>query len=95
MKLETNREKQLDAYLQQASAKDEQTLRLVLKGTKERGWQRQVIETHTRNTDGKVLTRKEVLWKNRFFTKASETGRVPIRLSKKEKENFKVNPVRL
>ncbi len=63
--------------------------------TKERGWQRRVIETHTRNTNGKDLTRKEVLWKNRFFTKASETGRVPIRLSKKEKENFKVNPVRL
>ena len=36
MKLETNREKQLDAYLQQASAKDEQTLRLVLKGKPER-----------------------------------------------------------
>jgi hypothetical protein len=36
MKLETNREKQLDAYLQQASAKDDQTLRLVLKGKPER-----------------------------------------------------------
>ncbi|HTV58942.1 MAG TPA: hypothetical protein VMJ93_08710 [Verrucomicrobiae bacterium] len=36
MKLETNREKQLDAYLQQASAKDEQILRLVLKGKPER-----------------------------------------------------------
>ncbi|MFZ0921773.1 MAG: hypothetical protein WA020_01810, partial [Candidatus Acidiferrales bacterium] len=36
MKLETNREKQLDAYLQQASAKDEQTVRLVLKGKPER-----------------------------------------------------------
>jgi hypothetical protein len=36
MKLETNREKQLDAYVQQASAKDEQTLRMVLKGKPER-----------------------------------------------------------
>ena len=62
--------------------------------TKERGWQRQVIETHTRTTNGKDLTRKEVLWKNRFFMKASATGRVPIRLSQKEKDNLKVNPTR-
>jgi DNA adenine methylase len=62
--------------------------------TKERGWQREVIETHTRNTNGKDFTRKEVFWKNRFFLKASATGRVPIRLSKKEQKNCKVNPVR-
>lgn len=62
--------------------------------TKERGWQRQVIEAHTRNTNGKDLARKEVLWSNRLFAKAAATGRVPIRLSKKEKRNFKVNPVR-
>jgi DNA adenine methylase len=62
--------------------------------TRERGWQRKVIETHTRNTNGKDLIRKEVLWSNRLFVKAALTGRVPIRLSKKEKENLKVNPVR-
>jgi len=62
--------------------------------TKERGWRRQVIETHTRNTNGKDLTRKEVLWSNRLFVKAVATGRVPIRLSRKERENFKVNPTR-
>lgn len=62
--------------------------------TEARGWQRVVIETQTRNTNGKNLARKEVLWKNRFFAKASATGRVPIRLSQKEKENFKVNPIR-
>lgn len=62
--------------------------------TRERGWTRQVIETHTRTTNGKDLTRKEVLWNNRLFAKAAESGRVPIRLSKKEKENIKVNPIR-
>jgi DNA adenine methylase len=62
--------------------------------TKERGWQRRVIETHTRNTNGKDFTRKEILWSNRLFGKAAATGRVPIRLSTKEKENCKVNPVR-
>jgi len=62
--------------------------------SKERGWRRRVIETHTRNTNGKDLTRKEVLWSNQLFVKAGTSGRVPIRLSKKEKQNFKVNPVR-
>lgn len=62
--------------------------------TKERGWQRRVIETHTRNTNGKNLARNEVLWSNRYFAKTAATGRVPIRLSEKEKKNFKVNPVR-
>lgn len=62
--------------------------------TRERGWKRQVIETHTRNTNGKDVTRNEVLWSNQPLAKAAATGRVPIRLSKKEKENFKVNPVR-
>jgi DNA adenine methylase len=62
--------------------------------TKERGWHRQVIKTHTRNTNGEDFSRTEVLWKNRPFLKACSTGRVPIRLTKKEKENFKVNPIR-
>jgi DNA adenine methylase len=62
--------------------------------TRERGWRRQVIETHTRTTNGKDIIRKEVLWKNRYFIKASKTGRVPIRLTEKERDNVKVNPVR-
>jgi DNA adenine methylase len=62
--------------------------------TKERGWKRQIIKTKTRTTNGQDLTRKEVLWKNRYFIKASKTGRVPIMLTKKEKENLKINPVR-
>ena len=62
--------------------------------TKERGWRRQVIETHTRATNGKDIIRKEVLWKNRFFVKAAKTGRVPIRLTEKERDNYKVNPTR-
>jgi DNA adenine methylase len=62
--------------------------------TKERGWKRQVIKTKTRNTNGQDLTRTEVLWKNRFFVKACKTGRVPITLTKKERDYVKVNPVR-
>lgn len=62
--------------------------------TRKRGWKRITIETRTRDTKGKDLSRTEVLWKNRYFLKAVTTGRVPIRLTAKEKENGKVNPVR-
>ena len=62
--------------------------------TRQRGWKRVTIETHTRDTKGKDFSRTEVLWKNRHFLKAVSTGRVPIRLTSKEKENGKVNPAR-
>jgi DNA adenine methylase len=62
--------------------------------TKARGWKRLTIETHTRNTKGKDFSRTEVLWKNRAFATAAFAGRVPIRLTVKEKLNHKVNPVR-
>ena len=62
--------------------------------TERRGWERVAIETYTRDTKGKDFSRTEVLWKNRFFVKAASTSRVPIRLTAKEKANYKVNPVR-
>jgi len=61
---------------------------------KKTGWKRKIIKTHTRDTDGKSFERKEVLWMNKNFVKAYKNNRVPIRLSKKEKENNKVNPPR-
>ena len=57
-------------------------------------WKRETIETHTRDTSGKDYDRTEILWKNPFYMKALRTGRVPIRLSKKEKKEKKVNPQR-
>jgi hypothetical protein len=62
--------------------------------TKKRGWKRQSIETHTRDTKGKDLARTEILWKNRFFVEAATSGSAPIRLTPKEKRDKKVNPVR-
>jgi DNA adenine methylase len=61
---------------------------------KRNGWQRETIDTHTRDTKGKNLERTEVLWKNKHFMKASKTGRVPIRLTRKEKAQNKLNPPR-
>jgi DNA adenine methylase len=62
--------------------------------TRERGWDHVTIETHTRDTRGNDFSRIEVLWKNRHFLRAVTTGRVPIRLTAKEKADNKVNPIR-
>ena len=58
------------------------------------GWKRIVIKTHTRDTTGKDYVREEVLWQNRHFVQAAKTKRVPIRLTKAEKKENKVNPAR-
>ena len=59
------------------------------------GWKKKRIETHTRDTTGKDYPRTEVLWMNERFTSAKKLGRVPIRLSKKERHDNKINPPRL
>lgn len=61
---------------------------------KKDGWARVLIKTHTRDTNGKDYVRNEVLWQNKHFVKAAKTGRVPIRLSRAEKRDDKVNPPR-
>lgn len=60
----------------------------------ERGWEKIQIETHTRDTKGIDYARTEILWGNSHFVKAKQNNRVPIRLSKKEKKQRKVNPAR-
>jgi DNA adenine methylase len=58
------------------------------------GWQRYTVPTTTRDTKGRDYCRTEVLWKNKYYIKAEKTGRVPIRLSAKEKAENKINPPR-
>lgn len=62
--------------------------------TPEDGWSKSTIETHTRDTRGKDYARKEVLWMNAQFSKAKSTQKIPIRLTKKEKKDNKINPCR-
>ena len=57
-------------------------------------WFKKKIETHTRDTTGKDYARTEVLWMNSHFNRAVKTGRVPIRLSKSERRENKINPPR-
>jgi len=58
------------------------------------GWQRETIQTKTRDTSGRDYRRTEVLWKNANFVKANKRGKVPIRLSAKERAENKINPPR-
>lgn len=62
--------------------------------TSARGWRKRVIETTTRGHNGKNADRVEVLWFNHQYQKALESGRVPIRLSAREKRYKKINPKR-
>ena len=57
-------------------------------------WEQKIIKTHTRGTNGKTFERKEILWMNENFVKAAANNRVPIRLSRKEKADHKINPSR-
>ncbi len=62
--------------------------------TMKKGWQRKTINTITKDTKGKSHMRSEVVWMNKHYIKAVKTGKVPIRLTKKEQKEKKVNPER-
>lgn len=58
------------------------------------GWDKRLIETTTRGNNGKNADRVEVIWFNRAYQRAVESGRVPVRLSAQERRYKKVNPKR-
>ncbi|HXT13059.1 MAG TPA: DNA adenine methylase [Candidatus Angelobacter sp.] len=58
------------------------------------GWNRKFIRALTKGHNGKAFERKEVIWFNAAYRKAKRLKRVPIRLSKEEKKNGKINPSR-
>jgi DNA adenine methylase len=62
--------------------------------TRKGGWKKWRIHTHTRDTTGKDYDRTEVLWMNAVFVKARAQRRVPIRLTKTERLQNKINPPR-
>jgi DNA adenine methylase len=62
--------------------------------TKKRGWTKKTFSTYTKVTNGKLLKRREVLWMNRFCSIALKSKKIPIRLTKSEKHEKKVNPLR-
>jgi DNA adenine methylase len=62
--------------------------------TTKNGWSQVTIDTHTRDTTGKDYAKTEVLWNNAQFTRARKENKVPIRLTKDEIKENKINPSR-
>jgi hypothetical protein len=62
--------------------------------TKDRGWHRRTTKTTTRGNNGKDSEREEIVWFNEQFTSARQSKRIPVHLSKKEREYGKINPKR-
>ena len=58
------------------------------------GWERIDLGAYTKTTNGSAIPREERLWLNGTAVRARLRKRVPIRLSKKERADGKVNPVR-
>lgn len=62
--------------------------------TERKGWQKRLIKTITKDTKGQSHNRTEVVWMNKHFQKALESGEVPITLTEKERKQGKINPER-
>jgi DNA adenine methylase len=58
------------------------------------GWHKQRIKATTRGHNGKDSERQEIVWYNEKYVNAVKSGRVPVRLSAKERQQKKVNPKR-
>ena len=63
--------------------------------TKDRGWSELVLNSVTKGNNGKSFAREEVVWFNEAYTRASRDNKIKLRLSKKEAQNKKINPVRV
>ncbi len=62
--------------------------------TSKLGWEQVKIATHTQGSNGKRMTRTEILWLNKPCVEARKSKFVPILLTKKETKMGKINPVR-
>ena len=62
--------------------------------TRANGWRKRKIKTTTRGHNGKDAEREEIVWCNKQYSDALKSGRIPVRLSAKERRNKKVNPER-
>ena len=62
--------------------------------TRESGWGRKIIQTTTRDSSGQSHKRTEVVWMNKHFRHAQKTNELPIRLTKEEMKQTKLNPSR-
>jgi|TARA_B100000315_G_scaffold25786_1_gene22220 DNA adenine methylase len=63
--------------------------------TKKLGWKTKVVEATTKSNKGKSIARKEIVWMNKYYLNALESGKVPIKLTDSELKQRKLNPERL
>ena len=63
--------------------------------TEKLGWDSKEIEATTKGNKGESFARKEIVWMNKYYLKALESGKVPIKLTDRELKEKKLNPERL
>ncbi|MEP1779741.1 DNA adenine methylase [Reichenbachiella sp.] len=62
--------------------------------SKEKGWEELRIATSTRGVNGLDNLRTEVVWMNKYYLQALNSKEAPVKLTKKESKQKKVNPER-
>jgi len=62
--------------------------------TEKAGWKKETLPAITKGNNGKCFPRSEVIWFNQVYLEAKRTRQIPLRLTKKEEKDRKVNPVR-
>jgi DNA adenine methylase len=62
--------------------------------TERKGWHKKSFETYTKDIKGKTHDRSEYVWINKYYQKALELNKVPIKLTTKELRENKINPER-
>ena len=62
--------------------------------TEKKGWHKKSILTTTKDATGQSHERIEILWTNKYFREALETGKLPIIYTEKELRQGKINPKR-
>ncbi len=59
-----------------------------------KGWSKKTINTITKGSNGNSFERNEVVWTNQYYDQALVTKKNPLRLTKKELRENKINPER-
>jgi len=59
--------------------------------TEKLGWKIKVIVTTTKGNKGESFARKEIVWMNKYYLNASESGKVPIKLTDSELKEKRLN----
>jgi DNA adenine methylase len=62
--------------------------------TLNKDWTKTTIDTITKDIKGNGLERQEVVWTNKYFQEAVKNNKLPLKLTKAEIKENKLNPER-